>query len=150
MWLLPQCCTSPAHEEATLYLSLLPMPWLLPLQLPSPSLLPLPTLLPSPSPSPSPIAIAVGHCCCGCCQPSPPPSLFALLSAIAVTVACAIGHCHLCHHWPLQLPFPSAITITIAVGHFQELLPWHGKKYSNNLSKECLPYFILFGQWAVH
>jgi hypothetical protein len=41
---LPQRCTSPAHEEATLPLSLLLLLWLLPLQSPLPSLLP--SLLP--------------------------------------------------------------------------------------------------------
>jgi hypothetical protein len=48
-------------------------------------------------------------------------------SAIAVTVALAMGHCCLRHHRPLQLPSPLIITIAIIVGHFQELLPWHGK-----------------------
>jgi hypothetical protein len=47
----------------------------------------------------------------------------ALLSAIAVPVALAIGHCRLCHHWPLQLPSPSAITIAVPISHCQELLP---------------------------
>jgi hypothetical protein len=47
--------------------------------------------------------------------------------AIAVAVPLASGHCRLHHHWPLQLPSPLAITVTIAVGHIQELLPWRGK-----------------------
>jgi hypothetical protein len=44
----------------------------------------------------------------------------ALLSAIAVaaTVALTVGHCHLHHRWPLQLPSPLAIIVTVAVGHF--------------------------------
>jgi hypothetical protein len=52
-----------------------------------------------------------------------------LPSAIAVTiaVALAIGHCPLCHHRPSQLPSPLAITVTVAVGHFQDLLPWRGE-----------------------
>jgi hypothetical protein len=37
----------------------------------------------------------------------------------------AVGHYHLCHRWPTQLPSPSASTIAIAVGHFRVLLPWH-------------------------
>jgi hypothetical protein len=49
----------------------------------------------------------------------------AIAAAIAVTLA--IGHCSLRHHWPLQLPSPLAITVTVAVGHFRELLPWRGK-----------------------
>jgi hypothetical protein len=79
------------------------------------------------------------HCCC------PLPLLSAMLlwspstiaaavsvaspSAIAVAVAItlAIGHCRLCHRQPLQLPSPFAITVTIAVGHLQELLPWCSK-----------------------
>ncbi len=57
------------------------------------------------------------------------PDSVALPSAIAVAIAIAltINHCCLCHGWPLQLPSPLAITITIAVGHFQELLSWRGK-----------------------
>jgi hypothetical protein len=51
----------------------------------------------------------------------------ALPSAIAVADALSVGHCHLRHHWPSQLPLPLAITVTIAIGHFQELLPWCGK-----------------------
>jgi hypothetical protein len=53
-----------------------------------------------------------------------------LPSAIAITVAVAfaVGHCCLGHRWLSQLPSPLAITITIAVGHFPVLLPWH----SNN------------------
>jgi hypothetical protein len=51
----------------------------------------------------------------------------ALLSAIAIAVVLAVGHCHLPHCRPLQLPSPSAITIAIAIGHFQELFPWRIK-----------------------
>jgi hypothetical protein len=53
----------------------------------------------------------------------------ALPSAIAVAVAVplAVGHCRLHHCPPSQLPSPLAITVTITVGHFWELLPWHGK-----------------------
>jgi hypothetical protein len=52
---------------------------------------------------------------------------FALPSAITVVGALAVGHCRLCHNWPLQSPSPLAITIAIAVAHCQELLPWCGK-----------------------
>jgi hypothetical protein len=34
-------------------------------------------------------------------------------SAIAVTIALAVGHCHLRHHRPSQLPSPLAITVTM-------------------------------------
>ncbi len=53
----------------------------------------------------------------------------ALLPAIPVAIAVALagGHCCLCHHRPSQLPSPLAITITVAVGHFRELLPWRCK-----------------------
>jgi hypothetical protein len=74
-------------------------------------------------------------------------------SAIAVAIALAVGHCCLCHHWSLQSPSPSTITVAVTINNCQELLPWPGKNchcHLNNLSKECLPYFILFGQWAAH
>ncbi len=121
---LPQCCTLPAHEVATLPLSLLPLLWPLPLQSPllslspspspSPSLSPSPLPLPSPLPSLSPllspllfllplpiaVAVAIGRYCCGCHCPLPPPSL---------------SRCH--QPLPLPSPLPSAIAISITVGH---------------------------------
>jgi hypothetical protein len=36
-----------------------------------------------------------------------------LPSAIAVAVTLAIGHCHLHHRRPSQLPLPSAITVAM-------------------------------------
>ncbi len=114
-------CTLPAHEETTLPLSLLPLLWLLPLQLPSLSLLPSPTPLPLPLPSlvPSPIAVAVavGHRRWGCRHPLPPLSLLCchhksplpLPLPLAIAVSVTVGH-HSCHlHWPLPLPSPLAI-----------------------------------------
>jgi hypothetical protein len=47
--------------------------------------------------------------------------------AVAVAVALAVGHCRLCHRRPSQLPSPLAITVTIVVGHFRELLLWRSK-----------------------
>jgi hypothetical protein len=47
--------------------------------------------------------------------------------AVAVAIALAVAHCHIRHCRPSQLSSPLAITVTVAVGHFQELLPWHGK-----------------------
>jgi hypothetical protein len=47
-------------------------------------------------------------------------------------------HCCCCpSHWTLLTPSPSAIAVAIAVGyhrchavgHFRELLPWHGKNF---------------------
>jgi hypothetical protein len=46
---------------------------------------------------------------------------------IAIAIALAIGHCHLHFRRPSQLPSPLAITVIVAVGHFQELLPWCGE-----------------------
>ncbi len=89
-----------------------------------------------------------------------------LLSNIAIAVAInhcrrhlcrvAVSHCR-CHcscHRPLPSPSPSAIAVAISVGHHHcccrrpfprvVVLAWQ-ELYSNNLSKECLPYFILFG-----
>jgi hypothetical protein len=119
---LPQRCTSPAHEEATLPLSLLPLPWLLPLQSPLQSPSPLPTL--SPLPSLLPIAITIGHLPLNrrqplpplsllrCRQPSPPPS--PLLSAIALSVTVSHCSCHL--HWASPLPLPLAISESCCLG----------------------------------
>ncbi len=121
---LPYCCTSPAHEEATLPLSSSPLPWLLPLQslLPSPSSSP--TLLPSPLLFP--IAVAVGHCCCRCRQPSllspllrcrqPSPLPSPLPSPSAIAVSITVGHrsCHL--RWPSPSPLPLAISKSCCLG----------------------------------
>jgi hypothetical protein len=83
------------------------------------------------------IVVAVAHRHCR--RPLPlrlPPTIPAALSvalpsaiaiAVAVALALIIGHCCLHNHWPLQLPSLLAITVTIPVGHFQELLPWHSK-----------------------
>ncbi len=145
-------CTSPPHGEATLP-SWSPSPWPSPLPLPLPSLTPTPSplSLPSPLPSQLPIAVApaVGHCC-GCREPLLPPSLsrcrHPLLSPLPlpldVAVSIIVGHrgCH-CHQpspLPCRWPFPRVVALAR-----QEL-------YSTNRSKECLPYFILLGQWAVY
>jgi hypothetical protein len=143
-------CTLPPHEEATLP-SWLPLLWSSPLPSLFPS--PTPTLSPSPSPSPLqlpiPVAADVNHCC-GCHEPLPPPSLsrcrqpslspLPLLLDIAISVI--IGHpsCH--PHWPSPLPCRWPFPRVVALAR-QEL-------YSTNQSKECLPYFILSGQWAVY
>jgi hypothetical protein len=151
-------CTLLPHEEATL-LSWLPSPWPSPLPSPLPSLTPTPSPLPlplplplsSPLPTQSPIAIAaaMGHCC-SCHEPLPPPSLLhccqpslspsPLPSDIAVSVI--VGHCS-CHcHRPSPSPCHQPFLRAVALA-WQEL-------YSTNRSKECLPYFILLGQWAVY
>jgi hypothetical protein len=142
--------TSPPHEEATLP-SWSPLTWPSPLPLPSPSLTPTP--LPSPLPlllqSLITVATAVGHCC-GCREPSPPPSLLRchqpLLSPLPlpldIAVSVVIGHriCH--HHRPSLSPCRWPFLRVVALAR-QEL-------YLTNQSNECLPYFILLGQWAVY
>jgi hypothetical protein len=140
---LPQCCTLPAHEEATLPLSLLPSPWRFPLQPSLTSLLPMPTSLPSPLPSPSPslLPIAVSHCRCGCRRPLPLPSL---------SRCCQPRRCCCTFHWPLPSPSSSAIAVIISAGHhrcrccccrpFLRVVALAQQElYLNNLSKECLP-----------
>ncbi len=145
-----KCCTLPPHEEATLP-SWLPLPWPSPLPSLSPS--PIPTLLPLPSPLPSQspitVAAAMGHCC-SCREPSPLPSLshcrqplllpLPLPSDIAVSVIVGHRSCH-CHRpspLPCRWPFPRDVALAR-----QEL-------YLTNQSKECLPYFVLLGQWVVY
>ncbi len=101
-----------------------------------------------PSPSPLPWAIAavdMNHCChqllpsvSFCRQPSLLPS--PLLLAIAVSII--IGHrsCHRCQPSPLPCRWPFLRVVALLR---QEL-------YLINQSKECLPYFILFRQWAAY
>jgi hypothetical protein len=107
------------------------------------------------------------HCRCCCCHPS------LSLSLLDIAVAVAVDHCHcrLCHvaishcrcrrppHRPLPFLSLSAIAVAISLGHHRHHRRWpflrvvalaRQELYSNNLSKECLPHFILFGQWAVH
>ncbi len=147
-----KCCTLPPHEEATLP-SWLPLLWLspLPLPLPSPTLTPLPSPSPSLLPLQSPIAVttAMGHCC-GCCEPLLLPSLLRcrqpLLSPSPlpsdISISVIVGH-RSCHcRWPPPLPCRWPFLRAAALA-WQEL-------YSTNRSKECLPYFIFWGQWAVY
>jgi hypothetical protein len=114
------------------------------------------------------------HNCCRrrrcrrrCCCPSSSP----LPSAIAVVVSvnhhcrhlCPVAFNHCCcrhpRHCPLPSPSPSAIAVAISVGHHRCHCRWpfprvvalaQQELYSSILSKECLPYFILFGQWAAN
>ncbi len=97
------------------------------------------------------IAIAVAHC--NCCRPLQlwlPLTIAAAVSvalpsaiAVAVAVALAIGHCRLHHRRPSQLPSPLAITVNVAVGHFQQLLPWCGKNSIQPIEAKNA-YLILF------
>jgi hypothetical protein len=101
------------------------------------------------------IAVAVDRC--RCCQPLPlrSPSTIAttisvaLLSAItvAVAIALAIGNCCPHHRWPSQLPSPLAITVTIAVGHFQELLLGAARIVFDQLKQRMLTLFYFV--WTV-
>ncbi len=127
---LPQRCTLPVHEEATLPLLLSSLPWPLPLQLslpsllPSTSTLPLPLLLPLLSPLPIAVTVAIGHYRCNCpcpllllsplrcCQPS--PLLSPLPSSIAISIT--VSHCSPHIHWPSPLPSPSAIAKSCCLG----------------------------------
>jgi hypothetical protein len=97
------------------------------------------------------IAVAIVHCRRR--RPLPLQLLSTIAAAIsvaspsaivvAVAVVLAIGHCCLCHRKPLQLPSPLAITVTIAVGHFRELLPWRGKNCIRPIEAKNA-YLILF------
>ncbi len=102
------------------------------------------------------IAVAVAHCHCRWPLPLQLPSTIAtavsvaLPSAIAVAIAVAVA---------IPSSSPLAIAVAISLGHHRHrcrrpfpkvvALVWQ-ELYSTNWSKECLPYFILFGQWAVH
>jgi hypothetical protein len=118
--------------------------------------LPLPTPLPSPLLSllplqlPIAIATAIGHCLWGRHQQLPPPSLprcrqpllFPPPLPLAIAVSVTVDHrsCHRCRPSPLPCHWPFLRCVALA---WQEL-------YLTNQSKECLPCFILFGQWAAH
>ncbi len=104
------------------------------------------------------------------CRPRrhcPLPSLSAIAVAVAIAYCCrclchiAVSHCHRHHpcHRPFLSPSLSAIAAAISVGHHHccchRSLPRvvalaRRELYLNNLSNECLAYFVLFGQWAVH
>ncbi len=81
------------------------------------------------------IAIADAHCRRRRPLPLPLPLTIApvvsvtLPSAIAIVIAIALAitHCCLHHCWPSQLQSLLTITVTVAIGHFQKLLPWRGK-----------------------
>jgi hypothetical protein len=80
------------------------------------------------------IAVSVAHRRCH--QPLPLRSLLTIATivsvalpsaiAVAVAIALAVSHCRLHHCRPSQLPSPLAITVTVAIGHFRELLSWRG------------------------
>jgi hypothetical protein len=103
------------------------------------------------------------RCCCHhhrCCRrplPSPLPSAIAVAVAVNYRhrhLCCvAVSHCRCCcpRHWPLPSPSPLAIAVAISVGHHHCHRHWpfprvvalvQQELYSNNLSKECLPYLF--------
>ncbi len=144
---LPQCCTLPAHEKATLRLSLSPSLWPSPLRSPLPSPSPLPALLPLSLLLP--ITVAIGHCRWGCHQPFPPPSLLCCHqpslsplpspspSAIAVSVTIGQRSCHLCQPSPPLSPL--AISECCCLGAARIVF--------DQLKQRCLSYFIFV--WTV-
>jgi hypothetical protein len=77
---------------------------------------------PCPSQSPSAIPLRLPSTIAAAVSVAFPSAI-----AVALAVALAVGHCRLCHCRPSQLPSLLAITVTVAVGHFRELLPWRGK-----------------------
>jgi hypothetical protein len=90
-------------------------------------------------------AVKVNHCHCQplpsllrCCPPS--LSLSPLPSDIAVSVTVVDRSCHC--RWPSPSPCCRPFPRVVALAR-QEL-------YSTNRSKECLPHFILFRQWAAY
>jgi hypothetical protein len=65
----------------------------------------------------------------------------ALPSAIAVAIALAIGHCHLRHCWPLQLPSPSAITIAMQLAISESCCLGAARIVFNQLKQRMLTLF---------
>jgi hypothetical protein len=57
----------------------------------------------------------------------PLPITAAISTVLPSAIAVAVGHCCLRHQRPLQSPSPMIINVTVAIGHCQELLPWHSK-----------------------
>jgi hypothetical protein len=144
---LPQRCTTLAHEEATLPLSLLPLRGCLHCDcrrhLRHRRQLCCHCRRCCPSPSPSAI------CHCGlhrslqllsllrCCQPSPLP--LPSLSAIAISVT--IGHrsCHL--RWASPLPLPLAISESCCLGAARIVFN-HLKQRRKNCPKTITQCFV--------
>jgi hypothetical protein len=64
-----------------------------------------------------------------------------LPSAIAVTIALAVGHCRLHHHQPLQLPLPLAITITMPLAISESCCLGVARIVFNQLKQRMLTLF---------
>jgi hypothetical protein len=105
------------------------------------------------------VAVAIAHRRCRCRQPLPLQSPWTIATAISVALLSEKFCCRHSHHRPLQSPAPLAIAVAISIGHhhphrrrpFSRVVALVRQElYSNNLSKECLLYFILFRQWAAH
>jgi hypothetical protein len=88
------------------------------------------------------VAVAIDHCHRHLCRVLP--------SAIAVAITLAISHCCLRHRQPSQLPLPLAITVAMPLAISESCCLGVEKLHSTNQRKECLWFFILFRQWAVH
>jgi hypothetical protein len=64
-----------------------------------------------------------------------------LPSAITVAVAYAIGHRRLCHHWPLQLPSPLAITVAMPLAISESCCLGPARIVFNQLKQRMLTLF---------
>ncbi len=64
-----------------------------------------------------------------------------LLSAIAVPVALAIGHCRLRHYWPSQLPLPSTIIVAMPLAISESCCLGTAKIVFNQLKQKMLTLF---------
>jgi hypothetical protein len=71
----------------------------------------------------------------------------ALLSAIAVANALAIGHCRLRHPWPSQLQLLSAITIAMPLAIFESCCLGATRIVFNQLRQRMLT--LLYCVWTV-
>jgi hypothetical protein len=65
----------------------------------------------------------------------------ALLSAIAVANALAVGHCRLRHHWPLQLPLLLAITVAMLLAISKSCCLGAARIVFNQLKQRMLTLF---------
>jgi hypothetical protein len=135
---LPQRCTLPAHEEATLFV-IVPLTVAVAIVITVAVFIAVAIAVANSVAVAVAVAIAVAiaisvvipHCRHHLCRPLP------LRLPSTITAAISVSHC-LCHCpccWPLLSPSPLAITVAISVGHqhrrcrqpLPRLLPWRDK-----------------------